>query len=280
VTVSGDSRGPFALRVVPYRPMDGTWNVRMKSRSQISDLVDQVTRHVKWHILSMQEAAMEPDNVSDSISGGHCVYIAKAPARGRSVAIVVHADLARLATNVVDGERYMYIGFSFKTEEARIPTMRVGSCHLPPEGGHHTSEEFSSILQNVEHAMQLGHRAVQIWCCDANVHLGRRHDGDGVGRKIEDQSDPCPGRATEFCELLGAVGLRALNTFRDWDMMQDGGAAAPTTIGTARSLAYESSAPWTTSAWTARPGLSLAPRSIFQLRSHPSLRTMPGWAFV
>lgn len=136
------------------------WNVRMKSRGQISDLVDRVTRHVKWHILCLQEAAMEMENVVDVIFGGHCVYIAKAPSYGRSVAIVVDVELAPLVTKVVYTERYMHIDLSFKTEEART-TMRVGCCHLPPEGGHHTAEEFSSILQSVEEAMQLGRRTVQ-----------------------------------------------------------------------------------------------------------------------
>mmetsp|Transcript_106554 Transcript_106554/g.296598 ORF Transcript_106554/g.296598 Transcript_106554/m.296598 type:complete len:118 (-) Transcript_106554:155-508(-) len=117
----------------------------------------------------------------------------------------------------------MYIDLSFKTEEAGIPTMRVVWRHLPPEGGHHIAEEFSSILQ------------------------GRHHEGEGVGNRIEDLMDSSPERGAEFSELLGAVGLRALNTFRGWDTMQSDAATHPTATWSAST----SGAPWTTCALTA-----------------------------
>lgn len=154
-----------------------------KSRGQLSDLVDSVTRHMQWAILCQKEAK----NMSLMIKCGHCVYIAAAPAHARSVAIIVRADILPLVSRVVYGERYMYIDFGFTTAEAKISTMRVGSCHLPTDGGHHTVEEFSSILPSLEeHALQRGGRTVQVWGFEANMQLGRRLSNAAVGRRLED----------------------------------------------------------------------------------------------
>lgn len=224
---SGTRMGLLPVESCPEGLWIWSWNLQMKGIGQIPDLVDRNTRHVKWYILCLQEAAMELENVVDMIPGGHCVYIAKAPSHVRSVAMVVRADIVRLITKVVYGERYMYIDFGSKTEEAIIPTLRLGMCHLPPEGGHHTAEEFSSILQSVEEAMQLGRRAVQIWGFDTNIHMGRRHEGEQVGSSVEGNKGSYPERATEFSELLGVVGVRAMNMFKEWGTMHSGTAAPP-----------------------------------------------------
>lgn len=82
---------------------------------------------------------MEEVNTVVYTPGGDCIYIGAAPVRGELVAMSVIAELLPLVTRVHHGERFMYIDFGFKTAEARVPTMRVGTCHMPPEGGHNTA---------------------------------------------------------------------------------------------------------------------------------------------
>lgn len=58
----------------------------------------------------------------------------------------------------------MFVDLGFATVEFRIPTMRIGTAHLPQEGAHHNLEEYSSILhQLAQHGLQRGRRTVQIY---------------------------------------------------------------------------------------------------------------------
>lgn len=127
-----------------------SWNVRLKAKGQLPDLLTKISSVVGWSMIVLQEAAWEEHKDTLLMAQGRMIYSAPAGPHARSVALAVHADWAPRVRRVRAAPRYIYVDFSFRTPQIVIHCMRVGSAHFPPSGEHHSMDEYSSLLQSWE----------------------------------------------------------------------------------------------------------------------------------
>lgn len=128
-----------------------TLNVHAKRLGQISDVVATVDDVRWWALLALQQVSRDDEEpLVVKLKHGHVVYVGPAARGAFAVAVVVHRNWVKVASEFQHADRLAWLVCRTRGREGRHRWV-VGSAHLPHRGK--SEEEFECSLSALEDVM-------------------------------------------------------------------------------------------------------------------------------